>query len=97
MQIQINNGYMGIAEELNAPVAPVGSVWLTAMKEHPELELWQADGSHPTELGTYLAACVFYAVIFHESPDGLTYRAGLSREDARIIQILVSKTVVKVP
>src|ERR1043165_3959882 len=49
MQIQINRGYMGIAQELNVPVAPVGSAWLTAMKEHPELELWQAAGSHPTE------------------------------------------------
>jgi hypothetical protein len=97
MQIQINKRYMGIAEELNVPVAPVGSGWLPAMKEHPELELWQADGSHPTELGTYLADCVFYTVIFHESPDGLMYRAGVAREDARIIQILVSKTVVNVP
>ncbi len=97
MQIQINRGYMGIAQELNAPVAPVGSAWLTAIKAHPELELWQADGSHPSEKGTYLAACVFYAVIFHESPDGLTYRAGLSREYARIIQTVVSKTVANVP
>jgi hypothetical protein len=97
MQFQINRGYMGIAQELNAPVAAVGSAWLTAIKEHPELELWQADGSHPSEQGTYLAACVFYVVIFDESPDGLAYRAGLSKEHARIIQTVVSKTILNVP
>jgi hypothetical protein len=97
MQAQINAGYIGIAQELNAPVAPVGSAWLTSVKEHPELSLWQEDGSHPTEQGTYLAACVFYAVIFHESPDSLTYQAGLSRENARVIQTVASNTVLNTP
>jgi hypothetical protein len=97
MQDQINNGYSGIAQELNAASAPVGPAWLTAAKEHPELNLWQEDGSHPTEQGTYLAACVFYAVIFHDSPDGLTYRAGLSKENAKIIQTVASKTVLNTP
>ena len=97
MQRQINYGYMEIAQELNAPIAPVGLAWSIAVKEHPELELWQGDGSHPTEQGTYLAACVFYAVIFHESPDGLTYRASLSRENAKIIQSVASHTVLNIP
>jgi uncharacterized protein DUF4886 len=97
MQSQINYGYVGIAQELNVSVAPVGSAWLTATKEHPELSLWQVDGSHPTEQGTYLAACVFYAVIFHESPIGLTDRSGLSGENAQIIQTIASEAVLKIP
>ena len=97
MQIQINNGYLGIAQELNASVAPVGSAWLAAVKQHPELALWQEDGSHPSDQGTYLAACVFYAVIFQESPEGLTYRAGLSRETVQTLQPIASKTVLNIP
>jgi hypothetical protein len=97
MQTQINTGYMSIAQELKVPVAPVGSAWLTVLKEHPEFSLWQEDGSHPTEQGTYLAACVFYAVIFHESPDGLNYSAGMSRENAKILQTVASKTVLNIP
>ena len=96
MQIQINNGYMGIAQELNAPIAPVGSAWLTAVKQHPELALWQEDGSHPSEQGTYLAACVFYAVIFQESPEGLTYRAELSKDSAKILQSIAASTVLNI-
>jgi hypothetical protein len=97
MQAQINYGYLEIAQELNAPIAPVGAAWLAAVKEHPELELWQQDGSHPTEQGTYLAACVFYAVIFHESPNGLKYHAGLSRENASTIQSVASGTALNLP
>jgi len=85
------------AQELNAPIAPVGLAWSIAVKEHPELELWQGDGSHPAEQGTYLAACVFYAVIFHASPDGLNYHAGLSRKNAKTIQTIASKTVLNIP
>jgi len=97
MQSQINAGYFGIAQELNVPVAPVGSAWLTAVKAHPELVLWQEDGSHPTEQGTYLAACVFYAIIFHEDPDELTYRAGLSSEVADTLQAIASEAVLNTP
>jgi hypothetical protein len=97
MQAQINYGYTSIAQELKAAVAPVGPAWLTAIKEYPELELWQADGSHPTEQGTYLGACVFYAVIFHESPEGLAYRANLSKENVKAIQAVASKTVLNMP
>jgi uncharacterized protein DUF4886 len=97
MQSQINYGYMEIAQDLNAPVAPVGLAWSIAVKEHPELELWQEDGSHPTEQGTFLAACVFYAVIFHASPAGLNYNAGLSRQNAKTIQMIASNTVLNLP
>src|SRR6266487_3189583 len=97
MQYQINNGYYGIAQELNVPVAAVGSAWLAAVRAHPELTLWQEDGSHPSEEGTYLAACVFYAVIFKESPVGLTYRGNLSKDIATALQTIASKTVLNVP
>jgi hypothetical protein len=97
MQAQINAGYSAIAQELGARIAPVGSAWQTAVDGHPELELWQADGIHPTEQGTYLAACVFYAAIFHESPRGLRYRAGLPKATAETLQTLASQAVLQTP
>lgn len=59
MQAQLEDGYGQIAQELDAPVAPVGTAWSTALQANPRLSLWQDDGSHPSEQGTYLAACVF--------------------------------------
>ena len=97
MQFAVNQSYLEIAYELNAPVAPVGSAWMTATRFYPQLRLWQEDGSHPSEQGTYLAACVFYATIFRESPEGLSYRANLSKEIAGQLQKIAAETVLNHP
>ncbi len=97
MQFQISRGYLGIADELGVPAAPVGDAWLIAKKQHPELELWQGDGSHPTEQGTYLAACVFYATIFRQSPERLKYFARLPKATALALQMIAADVVLKNP
>ncbi len=97
MQDQIKAGYDGLSQELNVPVVEVGSAWQVVVNEHPEISLWEDDGSHPSRQGTYLAACVFYAAIFHESPMGLTYQASLRPDVASTLQTAASQTVLNVP
>jgi hypothetical protein len=97
MQAQIDQGYLLIAQELNAPVVPVGMAWWTVHTQDPQLELWQADGSHPAPQGTYLAACVFYAVIYRQSPIGLSYLAGLPKETVRLLQSAAANAVSNRP
>jgi hypothetical protein len=48
--------------------------------------MWQDDGIHPTQAGTYLAACVFYASIFRQSPEGLSFHGGVSDAQAQVLQ-----------
>lgn len=97
MQSQITTGYLDIASELRVPVAPVGYAWSIARNQYPQLELWQEDGSHPSQQGTYLAACVFYAVIFRETPQGLDYYGGAPKEEAELIQTIAGNTVLGNP
>jgi hypothetical protein len=97
MQLAIDDGYSGIADELGAPVAPVGFTWFVVRREHPEMAMWQDDGSHPTASGTYLAACVFYATIFRQSPEGLGYLGGLSSRDAHVLQAEAASSVLQNP
>lgn len=97
MQFQINAGYWSLAQELNVLVAPAGIAWQNAHEQYPELALWQSDGSHPDKQGTYLTACVFYATIFRESPVGLSYRGGLSKGTAELLQTIASQTVLNTP
>jgi hypothetical protein len=94
MQAQLDVGYKGIARELGVDVAPVGYAWMQARTQPQPLDLWQDDGSHPNEQGTYLAACVFYAMVFQESPAGLGYRAGLSQGAAKTLQGLAAGAVL---
>jgi hypothetical protein len=88
---------MTIANELKTQVAPVGYAWLTVWLQDPQLDLWQADGSHPTEQGTYLAACVFYAVIFRQSPENNSYQAHLPASIAHYLQSVASNIVLSNP
>jgi len=93
MQAQIDNGYILTAQALNSPVAPVGVAWFHVRNQYPQINLWQDDGSHPTTEGTYLAACVFYADIFRQSPEGLSYQDNLSAETAQDLQKAAADTV----
>ena len=95
MQQQIDAAYLLIAQELNVPVAPVGFTWYVVRHDHPDIDLWQADGSHPSLAGTYLAACVFYASIFRQSPEGLSFHGGISTEQALALQAAAEDNVVE--
>jgi hypothetical protein len=95
MQDEIDRGYGEIAEELDATLAPVGTAWRIVATEHPDMKLWQGDGSHPATRGTYLAACVFYAMFFQESPVGLSYAPKLPEEDIKILQEAAAEAVLK--
>ncbi|MEM7417371.1 MAG: hypothetical protein AAF389_17905 [Gemmatimonadota bacterium] len=64
------SAYHTAAEEADARLAPVGLAWAAVRKDHPEIRLFHPDGSHPSPAGTYLAACVFYAVLTGHDPTG---------------------------
>jgi len=64
--------YTSIGKELDVKVAPAGLAFARAIRDKPELTLYNQDG-HPTVEGTYLAACVLYQIIFENSPVGNSY------------------------
>jgi len=71
---RIQREYTRLAEQINAQLVPVGLAWQRALELRPNLPLYDDDGSHPSSLGTYLNACVFYGIITGKSPLGLTNR-----------------------
>jgi len=93
MQESVTVAYGRIADELGAPMAPVGWAWYRARRMDSLIDLWQADSCHATVKGTYLGACVFYARLFEADPTGLGYTAGLAAEDARFLQEIAWQTV----
>ena len=83
----ITDAYTSIGEELGATVVPAGVAWerVLAMPGHPVLH--DKDGSHPTLAGSYLAACVFIAVLFGENPVGIASTLkGLGPADVELLQ-----------
>jgi len=63
-----------IADQTNSRVAPVGTAFRLFQKEYPDLSLFTSDNKHPSPVGTYLAACVFFKMLTGESPLGLERR-----------------------
>jgi hypothetical protein len=86
MQARLERGYREVARELGAAVVPVGEAWRIARQQAPGLGLWAHDGRHPSPAGTYLAACTFYGALYEKTPVGNPYTAGLSLEEARLLQ-----------
>ena len=83
-------GYSLYRDQTGGNLADVGGAWASIYRDKrkpfPFRELYNADGSHPSLKGSYLAASVFFATIFKASPEGLAYPQGLSRTSAEYIQ-----------
>lgn len=98
MQNEVTASYQTIGDELNVRVAPVGIVWENILRRDPQLELWMADGSHPSPLGSFLTANVLYAVIFNESPLNIPYVGdGIGEDIANLIKQITTETVIEDP
>ena len=67
--------YVEVGNEIGALVIPVGLAFEEAYRRDPDLKLHHPDGTHPSLLGTYLAACTTYAVLYAQTPVGNVYRA----------------------
>ena len=76
-----------VASELRIPVAPVGRAFVDACRSAPGVQLFEKDNLHPSPEGAYLAACVFYAVLFNDSPEGMGVRQLKSPTGALVLDL----------
>ena len=94
MNGRLRDAYLRIADSANAAVSPVAVAWKYVRDNHPNINLYQQDGSHPSLEGSYLAACVFYTSLFHKSSMGSTYNPGIDPSAATILQAVASAVVL---
>jgi hypothetical protein len=91
MQERLDRGVSRVAKEINARVAPVGEAWRYALSRRPNLSLWAGDGKHPSKLGTYLAACVFYTTVSGRSATAAAFRDGIEPHDAALLRAVPAR------
>jgi hypothetical protein len=84
-QHAITDAYASIGRELAATVVPVGLVWQSFLGQHTTPVLHDRDQSHPSPAGSYLAACVFLAVLFGENPVGIETTVKGLDDDGRVL------------
>lgn len=69
----VSRSYREAAEAVDGLLVPVGEAWRAAWRRNGGLAFY-SDGLHPTPMGTYLAALVFYRQLYDASPVGLPGR-----------------------
>lgn len=86
MQDSLTSGYAQIARELDVRVVPAGEAWRIVRTEHPDIVLYQGDGSHPSVQGTFVAANTFVAALLKETPRGAAARGSVPPEQVAVLQ-----------
>ena len=74
--------YMMMADSNKAVASPVGAVWRYVRQHFPDIELYMSDESHPSEAGSYAAACCFATAMFRKNPLDISYDFSLNATDA---------------
>lgn len=96
MHERIEHDYVSTGNAIGALVIPVGLAFRKAYARRPDMELHKPfDGTHPSLLGTYLAACVVYASIYEKSARDIEYDyfGAIGEGDAAFLRAIADETV----
>lgn len=87
-QDEITAMYEQVARENGAGIIPVGKAWELARKLRPDLQLFVPDGSHPSDIGSFLIASVFTKAFTGELPKSLPSRFTTTDIDGESIWLM---------
>lgn len=93
MQERLKISYLEMTYRNNTWCAPVGMAWQQVRTERPDYVLYWQDRTHPSPLGTYLAANVIFSAMF-QKPYQTSYVKELQAEQAEYIQQVAQKVVL---
>jgi hypothetical protein len=84
-QAAITEAYQSMGREIDATIIPAGVAWEAFVREHDEPVLHDADGSHPTLAGSYLAACCAFIALFGKPLPRRVAVEGLSNAEIKLL------------
>lgn len=85
------DSYNEIAKELNINVSHVGTIFHKIYSEYKDtINIYHEDGSHPSELGSYVVTLTHFTKIFNLSPIGINYKYFKNNEkEQKIIEEII--------
>lgn len=100
----INKAYQQLSKECGATNVSVGDYWQEAIRLNPAIEMYHIDGSHPSNLGTFMAALAITYSITGQLPaqlptvynyfdkDGETFRImQVSPEEIKLFKEIIQR------
>lgn len=89
------DSYACAAAAVGGTVVPVGQTFAEIRALHPEMELYNPDGSHPSAAGTYLAACLFLSALSGRSPLYFPIPVAIGAEEGGILRTMADWQTTK--
>ncbi len=59
-----------VASKIGAPLIKVGDAFFRMAAKHPEIDLYDQDGHHPSKYGSYLASCMLFRSLYQRASLG---------------------------
>ena len=90
------DNYLSVARETGVTICPVGVAYQQAFDDNGAegLAPWFQDDRHPTDMSTYMAACMEYGLIFGVDPATITsHPAAVSDADAVTMRSYASQAL----
>ncbi len=84
MQELLTERYLEAADNTQSWCVPVGMVWEDLFNS-TTIDLYDADGSHPSDAGSYLAASAFFVALFGENPADSNYSGPIGLSNSNTI------------
>lgn len=75
-------------------IAPIGPAFMRIIANHPSINLWGSDNTHPSLHGSFLTSCVIYSTIFKQSPLASTFNAGISASTDSLFKTIAYQTTL---
>lgn len=88
--------YRSVADEFGVELCPVMNAYQIQYDEKGAdgLAAWFQDDRHPTDMSTYMAACMEYGLIFGVDPATISYHpSAVSDADAKAMREIASRTL----
>ena len=70
----VQSALKSVIDGTGAIMVPVDQAFRIFQNRYPNIPIFMSDNKHPSPIGTYLAACVYFRIFTGESPLGLSRR-----------------------
>lgn len=87
-QLELDSVYSAVAKQNGATMVPVGKAWELARNYRPDAPLFDMDGTHPANLGTFLTAAVFVGIITGQVPEKVYQVPTIYQPNGEYIQLM---------
>jgi len=81
----IQHALQPVADKTGSIMVPIDQAFRIFQQSHPNIPIFMSDNKHPSPVGTYLAACVYFRIFTGESPLGLSRRYERKDENGKKI------------